>query len=84
MINQNRRPRYIRYFYNPDRHPEPTPEDLAQSRAGRVLDDIRDMSGMARLMLWKLLVRHYGDELRTEMLKQQQLTHKHQISTRQK
>lgn len=84
MINQKRRPRHIRYFYNPDRHPAPTPEDLAQSRADRVLADILNMSGVARLMLWKSIARHYGDELRAEMRKRQQQFHKHPISTRQK
>lgn len=82
MLNHNCRPRYIRYFYNPDRHPDPTPEDLARSNACRVYDSINELSGMARLMLWKMLVRKYVNELCTEIRKQK--TCNQQANTRQK
>ncbi|MDE6481620.1 MAG: hypothetical protein K2L25_02250 [Alphaproteobacteria bacterium] len=84
MINKNRRPRYIRYFYNPDRHPDPTPEDLARTSSDRACQRINELSGMARLMLWKLIVRKYGDELRAEMLKQQRNINKQKANTKQK
>ena len=77
MILNNNRPRYIRYFFNPDRHPEPTSEDYAQSDAMRCLRDISQLSGMARVMLWKMIAERYYAELRAELLKQRRL-HKKQ------
>lgn len=84
MTLKNRMPRHIRYFYNPDRHPDPIPEDFARSSSWQAWNHVNKLSGMARLMLWEMVVRKYGDELRTKMLKQQQMTPKQNARARQK